>query len=91
MITTLCAFLVYVFTVFFPPFKKILLFCSRVKFAAALEMPVYFFLYCRCLFKRYRRQMGKSGVGKDKEKQNLKKRKISHLKTKVLEIGELIT
>jgi len=35
--------------------------------------------------------MGKSGVGKDKEKQNLKKRKISHLKTKVLEIGELIT
>lgn len=35
--------------------------------------------------------MRKSGVGKDKEKQNFKKRKISYLKTKVLEIGELVT
>lgn len=39
------AFLVHVFIgfFFFPVFKKIILFCSRVKFAAALEMPVYFF------------------------------------------------
>ena len=35
--------------------------------------------------------MGKSGVGKDIEKQNLKKSKISYLKTTVLEIGELVT
>lgn len=68
-----------------------MLFCSHVKFAAALKMSVYFFPYCRCLFKRYRKQMGKSGVGKDIEKQNLKKRKISYLKTTVLEIGELVT